>query len=75
MAGPSKKMRVSDEVFDELLQENEYNDISESEYSSDSEINVKISSYDEQSVCSGEAESVSDNSSMQPDVWAISGDG
>jgi hypothetical protein len=37
------KMRVSDEcVFYELLQENEYSDISESEYSSDSEIKVKI---------------------------------
>jgi hypothetical protein len=42
VAGPSKKMRVSDEVLYELLQENEYSDISESEYSSDSEINVKI---------------------------------
>jgi hypothetical protein len=32
MAGPSKKMRVSDEEgFCELLQENEYRDISESE--------------------------------------------
>jgi hypothetical protein len=41
MAGPSKKMHVSDkEVFYELLQENEYNDISEIEYSSDTEINV-----------------------------------
>jgi hypothetical protein len=36
MAGPSKKMRQSDEeLFYELLQENEYSDISESEYSSD----------------------------------------
>jgi hypothetical protein len=44
MAGPCKKTRVSDEeVFYELLQENEYSDISESEYSSVSEINVKIS--------------------------------
>jgi hypothetical protein len=33
MAGPSKKMLVSDEeVFYELLQENEYSGISESEY-------------------------------------------
>jgi hypothetical protein len=32
MAGPSKKMAVCDEeVFYELLQKNEYNDISESE--------------------------------------------
>jgi hypothetical protein len=42
MAGPSKKMRVSDEAFYELLQENEYSDISESEYNSVSEINMKI---------------------------------
>jgi hypothetical protein len=65
MAGPSKKIRVSDE---EVLQENEYSDISDSEYSSDSEINVKISSGCEQSARSDEAENVSDNSSMQPDV-------
>jgi hypothetical protein len=36
-------MRVSDKkVFYELLQENEYSDISESEYNSDSEINVEV---------------------------------
>jgi hypothetical protein len=40
MAGPSKKIRVSNEqVLYELLHMNEYSDISESEYSSDSEIN------------------------------------
>jgi hypothetical protein len=54
MADPSKKMRVSDEVLYEHLLENEYSDISESEYSSDSEINVKISSCGEQSVSSVE---------------------
>jgi hypothetical protein len=70
MAGPSKKMRESDE---EALQENEYSDISESEYSSDSKINVKISSSGEQSVSSDEAENVSDTSSMQPDIYANSG--
>jgi hypothetical protein len=44
MTGPSKKMRVSDEeVFYELLQENEYSGISERAYSSNSEMNVKIS--------------------------------
>jgi hypothetical protein len=43
-------------VFYELLRENDYNDMSESEYSSDSEINVKISSGGEQSVSSDEAE-------------------
>jgi hypothetical protein len=43
LAGPSKKMSVS-EVLHKLLQENEYSNISESEYSSDSKINVKISS-------------------------------
>jgi hypothetical protein len=49
MAGPNKKMCVSDEeVLYELLQENEYSDISERKYSSDSEINVKILSCDEQ---------------------------
>jgi hypothetical protein len=52
-------MRVSDEeVFYELLQENEYSDVSESEYSS--EINVKISS-GEQSVTSDEATTVACN--------------
>jgi hypothetical protein len=60
-------------VFYELLQKNEYSDISDSEYSSDSEINVKISSGCEQSVSSDEAENISNNSSMQPDVWANSG--
>jgi hypothetical protein len=36
MAGPSKEMRVSDEeVLHELLKENEYSDLSESEYSSE----------------------------------------
>jgi hypothetical protein len=60
-------MCVNDEeVFYKLLQENEYSDISESEYSSDCEINVKISSGGEQSVNSDEAENVSDSSSMQP---------
>jgi hypothetical protein len=38
MAGPSKKMHVSDEVLYKLLQE----DISGSECRSDSTINVKI---------------------------------
>jgi hypothetical protein len=43
MAGPSKKMHVSDEeVFYELLRENEYSAISELEYNSDSEINEKF---------------------------------
>jgi hypothetical protein len=40
MVGPSKKMSVSDKVLHELLQKNEYSEISESEYSSGSEINV-----------------------------------
>jgi hypothetical protein len=48
MAGPNKKIRVSNEVFYELLQENEYGDISESGYSSDSETNMKILSGCEQ---------------------------
>jgi hypothetical protein len=34
---------------------------------------VKISSDGEQSVSSDEAENVSDNSSMQPDIWGNSG--
>jgi hypothetical protein len=73
MAGPSKKVRVSDEeVFCELLQENEYSDISENECSSDSEINVKIVSGGEQSVSSDEAES-SNSSSIQPNIWVNSG--
>jgi hypothetical protein len=62
-----------EEVFYELLQENEYSDISESEYSSDCEINVKILSGAEQSVSSDGAENVSDCSSVQSDVWGNSG--
>jgi hypothetical protein len=59
MAGPSKKMHVSDEeVLHEMLQE--------SEYSSDSEINVKISSWGEQSVSSDEC-------SVQHGIWVKSG--
>jgi hypothetical protein len=69
MAGLSKKMCVSvEEVFYELLRENEYTGISQSGYSNDSEINVKILFGGEQSVSSDEAGNVSDNSSMQPDV-------
>jgi hypothetical protein len=41
--------------------------------SSDSEVNVKISSGGERSVSCNEAENISDNSSMQHDVWANSG--
>ncbi|PNF30123.1 hypothetical protein B7P43_G03125 [Cryptotermes secundus] len=54
MVSPSKKMLVSDEVFYELLQGNEYSNISQGEYNSDSEINVKILSGGEQSVSSDE---------------------
>jgi hypothetical protein len=71
MAGPSKEMRVTDEVFYELLQENEYSTISKSECSSDSEINVKMYSC-EQSVSSDEEENVSD-SSVHHGMWAKSG--
>jgi hypothetical protein len=68
MTGPNKKMCVSDEeVLYEPLQENEYSDIPESEYSSDSEINVKIFACGEQSVSSDEEEDVSDNSKHA--VW------
>jgi hypothetical protein len=67
MAGPSRKMHVSDELLYELLQENEYSGIS-SEYSSDSEINVKISSGGEQSASSDEAENVNEDTSMQPHI-------
>jgi hypothetical protein len=56
-----------------MLQENKYSDISKSEYSSNSEINVKILSFGEQSVSSVEEENVSDNSIMQHGVWAKSG--
>jgi hypothetical protein len=74
MAVPSKKMCVSDEkVLYEVLQKNEYSDISESEYSSDSKINVKILSCGEQSVSSVEEENVNDNSSMRHGIWAKSG--
>jgi hypothetical protein len=66
-------MCVSDEeVLYELLQKNEYSNISESNYSSDSEINVKILSYVVQSVSFEEEENVSDNSSMQHGIWAKS---
>jgi hypothetical protein len=57
----------------ELLQENGFNGISDGEYSSVSEVNVKISSGGERSVSCNEAENISDNSSMQLDVWANSG--
>jgi hypothetical protein len=43
MEGPSKKMHVSNEVLHDLLKENEYSGISESEYDTGSDINVKIS--------------------------------
>jgi hypothetical protein len=44
---------VSDEeLLYELLQENEYSDISKSKYRSDSEIDVKISLHGEQNVSS-----------------------
>jgi hypothetical protein len=56
-----------------LLQNNEYSDISESDYSSDSEINVKLLSCSEQSVSSDEEENVSDNSSVKDGIWAKSG--
>jgi hypothetical protein len=53
LAGPSKKMHVSDvEVSYELLQENEHSDISESK--NDSEIDVNTSLCGEQSVRSDE---------------------
>jgi hypothetical protein len=59
MAGPSKKMHATDgEVSYDLLEENEYSGISEGK------INAKISLAGEQSV--------SDNSSMQPDLQANS---
>jgi hypothetical protein len=62
-------MRVSDEeVLCELFQENECSDISESACSSDSEINVKISSCGEQSVSCDE-ENASDSSSMLHGIW------
>jgi hypothetical protein len=65
-------MRVSDEVLYEMLQENEYSDLYETKYNSDSEINVKISSCGEQSVSSDD-ENVSDNSNMQHHIWTKSG--
>jgi hypothetical protein len=48
------------------------NDISDSEYGSDSEINVKVSSCDEQSVSYDEEENVGDSSSIQHGIWAKS---
>jgi hypothetical protein len=73
MEGPRKKVHVSDEVvLNELLQEDEYSDVSESEYNSDSEINVNISLGGEQSVSSDEAENISDSSSMQHGIWTKS---
>jgi hypothetical protein len=52
---------------------NEHSGISETVYSSDSEINVKISSCGEQSVNSDDEENVSGNSNIQHDMWAKSG--
>jgi hypothetical protein len=48
MAGPSKKLHVGYE----LLQHNEYSEVSESVYSSNSELNGKMSSCGEESVSS-----------------------
>jgi hypothetical protein len=62
-----------EQVLYEPLQENDHSYISETVYSSESEINMKISSWGEQSVSSDEEENVSDNSSMQHDMWAKSG--
>jgi hypothetical protein len=74
MVGHSRKTCVSvEEVLYELLQENQCSDISESECSSNSEINVKILSCGEQSVNSDEEENVSDSSSMQHGIWTKSG--
>jgi hypothetical protein len=74
-AGPSKKMRVSDKVvLYEMLQQNEYSDISGSEYSSDSKKIVKILSCGEESVSSDDEENVSDNRSMQHAICVKSGD-
>jgi hypothetical protein len=50
-------------VLHELLQENDYSNISMSKHSSDSKINVKISSCDKHKCESNEEENVSDNSS------------
>jgi hypothetical protein len=72
MVGPSQ-IYVSDEALYELLQENEYGDISKSIYSTDSEINMKILSCGEQSIRSNEEENVCDNSSLQHGIWAKSG--
>jgi hypothetical protein len=73
MADPSKKLYASDEeVLNKMVQENEYSDISERKYSSDTEMNVKILSC-EQSGSSEEEENVSNNSSMLHDIGAKSG--
>jgi hypothetical protein len=65
-------VRASDEeVLYELLEENEYSDISESKYSNDSEINVNILSCGERSVISDD-KNVSDSSSVQLHIWAKS---
>jgi hypothetical protein len=66
-------MLMSDKVMRELLQENGCSSITTSKYSSDSEINVKISSNGERSVSSDEEENVGDSSSMQHGTWAKSG--
>jgi hypothetical protein len=73
MAGPSKKVLVSDEVLYKLFQENEYSVISETKYSNDSEINMNILSCGEQSVGYDKEDSASDSSSMQHGIWAKSG--
>jgi hypothetical protein len=68
MAGPSKKMRVNDEVFYELLKG--MNTVIFQRVNIVVTVNVKLSLGGEQGVSSDEAENVSDNSSMQSDVWA-----
>jgi hypothetical protein len=61
-----------EEVLYKLLQENEYSNVSEIKYSSDSEINGTVSSCRGQGVSAGEEENVSDSSSMH-EIRAKSG--
>jgi hypothetical protein len=60
MTGHGKEIYMSNKVRYELLQKNENTDISESKYSTDSERNVTILSYGEESVSNEENENISD---------------
>jgi hypothetical protein len=68
-AGPSKKQKhLSDDELSKLLYNHEPSDISESEFSDDSDMNVNMLSHSEQQATS-DGDSANDNRDMQHDTW------